>query len=110
MPDTDTKLKGKLTVAHNITSETIFAEQDKVAPLSIIALESARELGEKINAHLTEWAHKSGRTEDTFMVEAECPRLLLRRRQGNYQIQYPRRRLVHSGRCWELQLHLQNVR
>ena len=73
-PDTDTKLKGKLTVAHNITSETIFAEQDKVAPLSIIALESARELGEKINAHLTEWAHKSGRTDDTFMVEAECPR------------------------------------
>lgn len=67
-------MKGKLTVAHNITSETIFAEQDKVAPLSIIALESARELGEKINAHLTEWAHKSGRTDDTFMVEAECPR------------------------------------
>ena len=73
-PDTDTKLKGKLTVAHNITSETIFVYLVKVAPLSIIALESARELGEKINAHLTEWAHKSGRTDDTFMVEAECPR------------------------------------
>lgn len=61
-------------MTHNITSETIFDQQDRVAQLSLIALEGARELGEKIDAHLTEWARKSGRNEKTFMIESECPR------------------------------------
>lgn len=61
-------------MTHNITSETIFDQQDRVAQLSLIALEGAKELGEKIDAHLTEWARKSGRNDKTFMIESECPR------------------------------------
>lgn len=59
---------------HDITSETIFDREENVAPLNIIALDSAKELGAKIDAHLTQWAQKCGRDEKTFLVEAECPR------------------------------------
>ena len=45
-----------------------------MAPLSLIALQSATELGDKINAYLTEWAMQSSRPHDTFLVESECPR------------------------------------
>ncbi|MCI9415137.1 MAG: ribose-phosphate pyrophosphokinase [Clostridiales bacterium] len=57
-----------------ITGETIFNQQDRVANLSILAMESCRELGDKINAHLVSWAQKSGRPESSFLVDAECPR------------------------------------
>lgn len=67
--------KGTVKVAHHdITSETIFDREENVAPLNIIALDSAKELGAKIDAHLTQWAQKCGRDEKTFLVEAECPR------------------------------------
>lgn len=56
------------------SGEIIFNQADRVAPLSIIALEGAKELSEKIDAHLTEWAQNSNRTQDTFMVKAQCPR------------------------------------
>lgn len=59
---------------HDITSETIFDREDNVAPLHIIALSSAKELGAKIDAHLTQWAQKCGRDDKTFLIEAECPR------------------------------------
>ncbi|MCI8554803.1 MAG: ribose-phosphate pyrophosphokinase [Clostridiales bacterium] len=57
-----------------ITGETFFNQQDQVANLSIIAMESSRELGEKINAHLVSWAKKSSRSGTSFLVDAECPR------------------------------------
>lgn len=66
--------KGTLKLSHNITSDTIFEQQDRVAQLSIIALRSAKELGDKINAHLVSWAQKSGRSETSFLVDSECPR------------------------------------
>ena len=45
-----------------------------MAPLSLIALQSATELGDKINAYLTDWASHSNRPQETFLIESECPR------------------------------------
>ncbi len=42
--------------------------------MRLIALDGAKELGGKIDAHLTQWAQKCGRDDKTFLVEAECPR------------------------------------
>ena len=56
------------------TSETVFSLPNQVAPLSIIAQPGTEELAAKINYYLTDWAKKSGREADTFLVEAECPR------------------------------------
>ena len=61
-------------MAENITSGTIFNLQDRVAPLSILALRGTEELGGKINNHLTEWARNSGWEQETFMIPVECPR------------------------------------
>lgn len=55
-------------------SEMIFNREDCVAPLSLIAMQGCRELGIKIDRHLTRWAANSGRSCDTFMVDSECPR------------------------------------
>ena len=54
--------------------QLFFDEADCVGTLGIIPLEGARELGEKINAHLVNWAKEAGRVHDTFIVESECPR------------------------------------
>lgn len=59
---------------HDINSENIFSQEGYVAPMRIIALSSAKDLGAKIDAHLTQWAQKCGRDDKTFLVEAECPR------------------------------------
>ncbi len=59
---------------HDINSENIFGQEEYVAPMRIIALDSAKDLGAKIDAHLTQWAQKCGRDEKTFLIEAECPR------------------------------------
>ena len=69
------KIKGTIILAHHdINSENIFSQEDHVAPMRLIALSSAKELGEKIDAHLTQWAQKCGRDDTTFLVESECPR------------------------------------
>lgn len=59
---------------HDINSENIFSQEEYVAPMRIIALSSAKDLGAKIDAHLTQWAQKCGRDDKTFLVESECPR------------------------------------
>ena len=55
-------------------AQLFFSEGDCVAPLGLIPLEGARELGEKINAHLARWAKEAGREQDNFIIESECPR------------------------------------
>ena len=57
-------------------SELIFHPETSVAPLGIIALESAKELGDKINGYLMRWANEksNGPENGTFLIEAECPR------------------------------------
>ena len=48
--------------------------QDSVAPIGLIAMDSATELGEKINKYLVKWAQDGGLNKDTFLVETHCPR------------------------------------
>lgn len=57
-----------------VSASEIFNSQDHVAPLGIIAMESARDLGKKINAHLVEWSKEGDDPRDTFLKECECPR------------------------------------
>lgn len=52
------------------SSENLFS-QPNVAPIGVIAMESVRELGDKINDYLIHW---HGNATDTFLVECECPR------------------------------------
>ena len=55
-------------------NEVLFDHKSNVAPLSLIAMNSATELGNKINDYLVKWAHKGGFQTDSFLVESECPR------------------------------------
>lgn len=89
-----------------------------VAPLGIIALESSKEMGQRINDYLLSWRANSpaeeddlysvlGRDHDTFLLDASCPRfangegkglikqsvrgydLYLLVDIGNYSVEYP---------------------
>ena len=56
-------------------AQLFFSEGDCVAPLGLIPLEGARELGIDIRIeHLVRWAKEAGRNQDNFIVESECPR------------------------------------
>ncbi len=57
-----------------ITSENVFNLEANVAPLRIISMNGAEELGKKIEDHLLRWAHRCGKEEDSFSVEVSCPR------------------------------------
>ena len=59
---------------NKVTGETIFQAEDRVAPLSLIALPGTEELGNKINDYLVQWAKDSHYEKDSFLVQAECPR------------------------------------
>ena len=54
--------------------KVLFDVQTRVAPLGLIAMKRASELGEKVNSYLTQWAAEAGCSYDTFLVEADCPR------------------------------------
>ena len=56
------------------TANVLFDSETRVAPLGIIAMQGATELGEKIDQYLVEWAGKGGYDYDTFLIEAQCPR------------------------------------
>lgn len=55
-------------------SEILFNANNGVAPLGVIATESATELGEKINQYLVRWSKDSASTSEDFMIGCECPR------------------------------------
>ncbi len=55
-------------------NEVLFNLETNVAPLGLIAMQSARELGDKINGYLVDWAQKGGYDFENFLVESECPR------------------------------------
>ncbi len=57
-----------------ITSENIFHMENRVAPLRLLPTRGAVELTQKINQYLVSWAAGSLFSEDTFIVETECPR------------------------------------
>ncbi len=54
--------------------QSLFSLENRVAPLGIIALEGAEELGEKIDAHLVRWARDAGMDVDSFRLRCSCPR------------------------------------
>lgn len=54
--------------------QSLFSLENRVAPLGIIALEGAEELGEKIDAHLVRWAKEAGMEVDSFRMKCSCPR------------------------------------
>ena len=58
----------------NINTEVHFDRQARVAPLGVIAMEGASELGAKINQYLVEWSNNNGGCESTFLIESQCPR------------------------------------
>lgn len=55
-------------------SEVLFNSEASVAPLGIIALEGAAELGSKIDGYLVKWAKKGGYNVDTLLIKNQCPR------------------------------------
>ena len=55
-------------------SDILFNQGTSVAPLGLIAMKGAEELGKKLNEYLVNWAHKGGYDVDTFLIESECPR------------------------------------
>ena len=57
-----------------INSKLLFDPQTRVAPLGVIAMEGAAELGEKVNRYLTDWSSQSGFNDETFLIETSCPR------------------------------------
>ncbi len=52
----------------------VFNPTVSVAPLGIIAMDGAKELGTKINDYLVTWARQSGQDIDTFLIPCRCPR------------------------------------
>lgn len=58
----------------NLQKKVLFDDASRVAPLGIIALDSARELGNSIDKYLVRWVREGGNDVDTFLIEAKCPR------------------------------------
>ncbi len=52
----------------------VFNPFASVAPLGIIAMDGAKELGERINNYLVTWAKQSGQDVDSFLIPCSCPR------------------------------------
>ena len=52
----------------------LFDNDSRVAPLGLIAMAGASELGKKVDGYLTKWANENEFVKDTFLVEAVCPR------------------------------------
>ncbi len=52
----------------------LFDNNSRVAPLGLLAMEGAKELGEKVNWYLTNWANENEYAVDTFLVQSDCPR------------------------------------
>ena len=59
-------------------SQTFFSAANRVAPLGIVPLAGARELSEKVEAHLVRWAKRAGMDVDTVSyTHLTLPTILL---------------------------------
>ena len=63
-----------MTTSKRRKTAQVFNPSVSVAPLGIIAMEGAKELGSKINNYLVTWARQSGQDVDTFLIPCKCPR------------------------------------
>lgn len=57
-----------------IDASYIFDNVPRVAPLGLVVLEGANDLGHKIDNHLINWASNGDFSRKTFIIESECPR------------------------------------
>ena len=60
-------------MVEHMDASTVFRSTKQVASLGLVVLEGARELGEKIDVYLTEWAGQTGH-EGSFIIDSQCPR------------------------------------
>ena len=63
---------GKIMEKSN--NDIIFDPATMVAPLGLIAMDGAKELGAKINDYLVKWANNHGIEKDSYLIETDCPR------------------------------------
>lgn len=56
------------------SSSQAFSSKNRVAPLGIISLNGAQELGGKIEEHLLRWARREGIEVESFAIGNSCPR------------------------------------
>jgi ribose-phosphate pyrophosphokinase len=56
------------------SSSEVFSLDNRVAPLGIVTMRGAEELGNKIEQHLLRWANRAGLNVDSFAIENNCPR------------------------------------
>lgn len=63
-----------MIILASVDNKTLFDPKTSVAPLGIVALEGASELGSKINRYLVEWSKNGGYDIDDFLIENSCPR------------------------------------
>ena len=61
-------------MTQNISGDVIFNQDERVAPLSVVAMQGANELGDKINEHLMRWATQAGEEANSFLIKSDCPR------------------------------------
>lgn len=54
--------------------EIVLNKKSQVAPLSLIALDGAEEMGGKIDGYLVEWSANNGGSQESFLIPSECPR------------------------------------
>ena len=54
--------------------KVLFDVTTRVAPLGLIAMSGASELGDKVNSYLSRWAAEAGFENETFLIESDCPR------------------------------------
>ena len=55
-------------------NQIVLNSQDSVAPIGLIAMDSAAELGAKIDSYLVKWAQEGGINIDSYRIETHCPR------------------------------------
>lgn len=55
-------------------STIVLNSKQQVAPLGIIAMDGAKELGGKIDDYLVQWSMNTRYAQETYLVETECPR------------------------------------
>ena len=56
------------------TEKKVFDTSTSVAPLGLIAMDGAKELGDMIYRYFLKWALQDGEEGKTFLIDAECPR------------------------------------
>ncbi len=55
-------------------SDTLYRKNQSVAPLGIIAMPGAEQLGAQINQFLVSWANENGIPDRNYLIDCECPR------------------------------------